>query len=38
MKMESTQQTTQTDKGSEETIISNSMQIKWTTWKKWTNS
>ena len=25
-------------KGSEETTISNYMPIKWTTWKKWTNS
>ena len=38
MKMERSQQTTQKYKGSYETIISNYMQIKWTTWKKWTNS
>ena len=30
--------TTQKYKGSYETAISNSMPIKWTTWKKWTNS
>ena len=38
MKMERSQQTTQKYKGSQETIISNNMPIKWTTWKKWTNS
>ena len=38
MKMEKSQQTTQKYKGSYETIISNYMLIKWTTWKKWTNS
>ena len=38
MKMERSQQTTQKYKGSKETIISNYMQIKCTTWKKWTNS
>ena len=37
-KMERSQQTTQKYKGSEETTISNYMPIKWTTWKKWTNS
>ena len=36
--MERSQQTTQKYKGSEETIIRNYMQIKWTIWKKWTNS
>ena len=36
--MERSQQTTQKYKGSEETTISNYMPIKWTTWKKWTNS
>ena len=30
--------TTKKYKGSYETTISNYMQIKWTTWKKWTNS
>ena len=38
MKMERLQQTTQKYKVSEETTISNYMPIKWTTWKKWTNS
>ena len=38
MKMEKSQQTTQKYKGSKETTISNYMPIKWTTWKKWTNS
>ena len=38
MKMERSQQTTQKYKGSSETTISNYMPIKWTTWKKWTNS
>ena len=38
MKRERSQQTTQKYKGSEETTISNYMPIKWTTWKKWTNS
>ena len=38
MKMEKSQQTTQEYKGSEETTISNYMPIKWTMWKKWTNS
>ena len=38
MKMEKSQQTTQKYKGSLETAISNYMPIKWTTWKKWTNS
>ena len=38
MKMEKSQQTTQKYKGSQETTISNYMTIKWTTWKKWTNS
>ena len=37
-KMEKSQQTTQKYKGSQETTISNYMPIKWTTWKKWTNS
>ena len=38
MKMEKSQQTTQKYKGSQETTISNYMPVKWTTWKKWTNS
>ena len=38
MKMERSQQTTQKYKGSLETTISNYMPIKWTAWKKWTNS
>ena len=38
MKMEKSQQTTQKYKGSLETTISNYMPIKWTMWKKWTNS
>ena len=38
MKMDKSQQTTQKYKGSLETTISNYMPIKWTTWKKWTNS
>ena len=38
MKMERSQQTTQKYKGSLETAISNYMPIKWTAWKKWTNS
>ena len=38
MKMERSQQTTQKYKGSQETTISNCMPIKWTIWKKWTNS
>ena len=38
MKVEKSQQTTQKCKGSEETTINNYMPIKWTTWKKWTNS
>ena len=38
MKMERSQQITQKYKESEETTISNYMSIKWTTWKKWTNS
>ena len=38
MKMERSQQTTQKYKGSQETNISNYTPIKWTTWKKWTNS
>ena len=38
MKMERSQQTTQKYKGSQETTISNYMPIKWTTWKKLTNS
>ena len=38
MKMEKSQQTTQKYKGSLETTISNDMPIKWTMWKKWTNS
>ena len=37
MKMEKSQQP-QKYKGSQETTISNYMPIKWTTWKKWTNS
>ena len=38
MKMQKSQQTTQKYKGSQETTINNYMPIKWTTWKKWTNS
>ena len=38
MKMDKSQQTTQKYKGSLETTISNYMPIKWTRWKKWTNS
>ena len=38
MKLEKSQQTTQKYKGSKETTIRNCMPIKWTTWKKWTNS
>ena len=38
MKKERLQQTIQKYKGSEETITSNYMPIKWTTWKKWTES
>ena len=38
MKMERSQQTTQKYKESQETTISNYIPIKWTTWKKWTNS
>ena len=37
-KMEKSQQTTQKYKGSSENTISSCMPIKWTTWKKWTNS
>ena len=37
MKMERSQDTTQKYKGSYDTFISNYMQIKWTSWKKWTN-
>ena len=36
--MEKSQQKTQIYKESSETTISNYMQIKWKTWKKWTNS
>ena len=38
MKMEKSQQTTQKQKRSQETAVSNYMPIKWTSWKKWTNS
>ena len=38
MKMEKSKQTTQKYKGSQETTIRNSVPIKGTTWKKWTNS
>ena len=38
MKVEKSQQTTQNYKGSQEATTSSSMPIKWTTWKKWTNS
>ena len=38
MKIERSQQKTQKYKGSQKTTISNYMPIKWTTWKKWTNS
>ena len=37
MKIEKLQLTLQKYKG-QETTISNYMPIKWTTWKKWTNS
>ena len=38
MKVEKSQQTTQKYKRSLETTMSNYKPIKWTTWKKWTNS
>ena len=38
MKNERLQQAMKKYKGSRETIMSNYMPIKWTTWKKWTNS
>ena len=38
MKMEKLQQTTQKCKGSKETTVNKYMSIKWTTWKKWTNT
>ena len=38
MKVEKSQQTTEKYKVSYETTISKYMPIKWTTWKKWTNS
>ena len=38
MKMKKSQQTTQKYEKSQETTMSNCMPIKWTTWKKWTNS
>ena len=38
MKMERSQQTKQEYKESQETTISDHMPIKWTMWKKWTNS
>ena len=38
MKMKKSQQTTQKYKRSKETTMNNYMTIKWTTWKKWTNS
>ena len=38
MKIERSQQTTQKYKGSLETTTRSPMPIKWTTWKKWTNS
>ena len=38
MKKEKLQQTPQKYKASEETTTRNSMPIKWTIWKKWTNS
>ena len=37
-KIEKSQQTKQKYKGSSKNTISNYMPIKWTTWKKWTNS
>ena len=37
IKMEKSQQKTQKNKRSQENTMSN-MPIKWTTWKKWTNS
>ena len=38
MKKEKLQLTLQKYKGSQETALSNYVPIKWTTWKKWTNS
>ena len=38
MKKERLQQTMQKYKGLQETIMNNYMAIKWTTWKKWTDS
>ena len=38
MKKESLQQKMQKYKGLQETIMNNYMAIKWTTWKKWTDS
>ena len=38
MNTERSQETTQKYKGSQETTISKYRPIKWTTWKKWTNS
>ena len=38
MKNEKLQLTPQKYKGLEEATTSNYMPIKWTTWKKWTNS
>ena len=38
MKKEKLQQTPQKYEASQETTKSNTMPIKWTTWKKWTNS
>ena len=38
MKKERLQQTMEKYKGLQETIMNNYMAIKWTTWKKWTDS
>ena len=38
MKMENLQLTPQKFQGSQETTMNKYMPIKWTTWKKWTNS
>ena len=38
VKTEKLHETTQKYKRSQETTMSNYMRIKWTTWKKWTNS
>ena len=38
MEKEKLQETPQKYKASQETTTNNAMPIKWTTWKKWTNS